>query len=158
MWDTDVDLTELTNNFFANYYKNAAETMKELYYEYRAYMLYLYNNKGLTGHVFDDKTDTIALWPQKTIEAFMAYIEKAYQDIEPLKETDIGLYNKLKSRIKTEGIVFEFLKLKNYPNAWFSVEEYNSAIDKFISDCNEVTLIRLTQTETLQSHMLLLKK
>lgn len=158
MWDTDVNLTELTNNFFTNYYKSAADTMKELYYEYRAYMLYLSKNKGLTGHVFDDKTDVIALWPQKTIETFMAYIEKAYQDIEPLKEMDLGLYNKLKLRIKREGLVFEFLKLKNYSNAWFTVEDYNAAIDQFISDCNEATLTRFTQTESIQSHVLLWKK
>lgn len=158
MWDVDVDLAKLTDNFFKNYYKNAGNTMKELYYAFRTYLNYLKDYKGLNGKVFLDGTDAIAMWPQKTIESFMAYIEKAYQEIEPLKETDIGLYNKLRLRIKTESMVFEFLKLKNYPNAWFSVEEYNDAIDKFIRECNELELIKLVTDQTIQYYMLLLKK
>jgi hypothetical protein len=100
LWNVDEDVNVLTDNFFENYYKDAAEAMRNWYDTYRSWSLL---------HGYDASAHT-----QSLLDTYLDYADQAYDAILKYKYTDPDLYEELYERINVETIGPRYLYLKNY--------------------------------------------
>lgn len=141
MWDVDANVEELIDDFFTNYYKEAADILRKLFDEYRAYFCYLHEEFGFKGGIGDlpNLFKTSEHWPYMRIQRFLDYIDMAYNAIEPLKTTDPEKYELLYTRIKRESVSWRYLELAIYPDTYDTVTlEYKQ--NELINDCISVGL------------------
>ena len=136
-WDTEQDVDKLIDDFFRNYYKNAYESMFAYYNELRLYIAYLKSYKNLSG-VGTFQIDTADFWQEGALIGFMQYINQAFEDIVPLKESDIALYNKLYSRILRESLMPRYLILAHYGEETYGTQKYIEECEKFFEDCRKL--------------------
>ena len=136
-WQIDQDQTVLIDNFFLNYYKDAAATMKRLFDEENTWFAYLAEHKGYDGNV--GYTYSMLLkedfWPRGLLENWLALIDQAYKDIEPLKVSNPSLHAELTNRIKMESITFRFMQVEMY-----SVFYSESQVEEMKASLKEDTL------------------
>ena len=135
MWNVRGDLDQLIENFFNNYYGEAAPAMKKMYSEYRSYMKYLYEVKNLGYYIHGAaQYATAEAWPYQRIQGFLSCIDEAFAAIEPLQSSDPDRYETLHTRILREEITYRYLELYIYPGT-FSTDAYSAAINQLLLDC-----------------------
>jgi len=122
MWNVNLNVEDLIQDFFLNYYKDASSVMLDLYNEYRAYMKYLEKEFHIVGGTVEMATTlkNEKYWPYMRLKGFSAYIDKAYGTIEKYRNSDPALYEKLYKRIKKESLTFRYLELTLYSNFYDS--------------------------------------
>ena len=103
-WDTDADLLAYTDAFFDNYFKAASKTMRQLFDEYCSHYATLIQEHHLRGQGGIIDILETEYWPKGVLDRWMRLIEKAYDDIEYLKDADSALYTKLEARVRLESI------------------------------------------------------
>ena len=135
MWNVRGDLDQLIENFFNNYYGEAAPAMKKMYSEYRSYMKYLYEVKNLGYYIHGAaQYATAEAWPYQRIQGFLSCIDEAFAAIEPLQSSDPDRYETLHTRILREEITYRYLELYIYPGT-FSTDAYSAAMNQLLLDC-----------------------
>lgn len=108
--DVNADLRYYTDMFFQNYFKQAGNTMKELFDSYSSYYSKMIAEKGLTGRGNNHKEiDNDELWDEGTLAYWIGLLNKAYEDIAVIKSTDPALYKTLEERICLESLTFRFI-------------------------------------------------
>lgn len=118
-WNVYADVDVLIDNFFTNYYKDAAPYMRAYFDSLTAYMAYLQENvNGFTG-VGSGNINKAEFWQQRVLEQWLYMFDQAYEAIEPLKETDPALYQELYDRINYDSMSPRFLLLKHHPKYAF---------------------------------------
>lgn len=151
--DVYLDVEKLTDDFFANYFKDASTAMRKFYDEYRAHFAYL-RSKGLTFKYMEEaQIGAKENWPYAMLSGWMKHIEEAYKAIEHLKETDLILYTKLENRITIESITVRYLLLDLYSarlnnSAVYAQELLNDALRVGVTNWNKTSL-----TDFMQKYM-----
>lgn len=109
MWDCSLDMNELCTNFFNAMYKDAADTMFEVFTAMRVQSFTIAKNDGtLYGDALDPKH-----YPYKSyIEPLINKLEKALTEIEDLKITNAQEYELVRKRIETEMVGPLYLALR----------------------------------------------
>ncbi len=140
-WDVDANVDELVDNFFINYYKDAATSIRTYFEELRTHVAMLkaaYSFKGICGAGISSYEDR-KYWPEGVVYSFMQYIEQAYEDILPIKQTDSALYEKLYQRITTESLMPRYFSLRFYGQEMYASDaEFEAAVAQFKADCRAV--------------------
>lgn len=113
-WDITLDMNELLDDFFPNYFDEAAETMQNLFNQEREWLTYVYKNTDASGRISDNLVQD-KYWTFNQLENYLAMIDKAFSDIEPLRDTNPERYSKLYDRILLEGMQFRYIMLSVYP-------------------------------------------
>ena len=136
-WNCNADLGMLIDDFFDNYFKDAASVMKELYYAYKAKMAYLADVKNV-GVAINTATAVLKQenWSYNELQGFLSYIDRAYAAIDHLKNEDLELYNKLYERINIESMTFKYMLYKLYPDK-FDYDLLQTLQSEMISQCRE---------------------
>lgn len=116
-WDTTLNMEDLLKDFFKNYFGEAADTMYKLFIEQREWFTNIYNNLGASGKISDDLVD-VSYWKYAQLKAYLAKIDKAYEDIASLKATDEKKYEQIYDRIALESMQFRYIMLMLYPNEY----------------------------------------
>ena len=106
-WDVDADYGKLINDFFENYFQEAAVPMRKYFEGFRSWSEYLKENTNIPGQVQTSIADK-KYWPKQVLTQWEGYIEEAYNAIKPLKNTDRTTYDKLYERIEKEGIAIRY--------------------------------------------------
>lgn len=122
MWDTSRSFLELTEDFMANYYKDAGDAMLELYEMIRdrnATYVAVTDPGSATPDGVIYKTD---LYPRAFVERMDDQIEKALSAIEHLKDSDPEQYELLKARIMKEYLSNIYLKMALYEDSYSETE------------------------------------
>lgn len=138
-WDNDCDVAQLTKDYFSNVFKTAYEPMYEFYMTLSNYMMYLENDMGLGGSIYQNIHDS-KYWPLGVMNTFMSYINKAYELIDFYKETDPELYGKLEERITRESIFPRYVLLTLYAGT-YSTDKLQSLREEFMDDCFRVGIV-----------------
>lgn len=142
-WDTELDVNGLTDAFFENYFKAASGHMREYFEMLRTHTAYLKNHMNLDGLVFSVRPDAETYWPLGLLKQFTKMIERAYDDLEPLKKTSPELYRRLYDRVLNESLMPRFLLLKNYAKeAYGDDAEFNEAVASFKADCGRLDITK----------------
>lgn len=112
-WNTSLNMNELIDDFFDNYFAEAADTMQDLFNQEREWLTNVYANKGAEGYISDNLVDS-QYWSYNQLQSYMQMINKAYEDIEGLRETNPDRYAKLYDRILIESMQFRYLLIQIY--------------------------------------------
>lgn len=116
-WDVYADQDALTNEFFTEYYKAAAEPMQRFYNEECLWFAHLAETTNLSfKYLTTDAIKKKENWPYALLIRWLQYINDAYENIAVYQRSDPSLYAKLKERINLESLSIRYLMLCNYGN------------------------------------------
>ena len=115
-WDSNLDREELTKNYINAMYKDAADTMMELYEFQKTYFDYsmAINGARKINTTFFTSFDRSNIYPYEVVKKFLALVEKAYADIEKYKTLDPDLYDVIKDRIDLEAVSYYYMMIYIY--------------------------------------------
>ena len=137
MWDINRSYEDLADDFLRHFYKDTYEPMKDIYERVRdRYAYYQTLVQPSTGDLTGDLCNS-DLYPFGMVRQLDNDIKKALAIIEPLKQTDLSLYETLSDRVMKEYLSVIYLKMKlyrsNYNDAEISemIETFEYYIQKF---------------------------
>ncbi len=145
-WNADLDISELTDNFFRAVYGPGGSAMKEIYDQYLT--LATLNASGYTtanGEQQDAWDQSIysasvlneKYWPKGLLKDWLALLDESMASIEPLKTTDPEKYEIYAYNILIEGIFVRYIYAANYltennvENTKFKTELVNDVLSYF---------------------------
>ena len=148
-WDSSVNVQELTEKFFKNYYGSASESMYNLFLTYRLQSKYVIDNEMGSYNYFVDllKQD---YWPKSFLDKCLEYIEQAFADIAHFKYVDPVLYQTYYDNICLERITVYYLMVQIYQTQYpqSRVLDMKLAVKK---DCNRLGISRATEATSIEN-------
>lgn len=138
MWNSDLDMNTLTDEFTAAFYRDAAPAIREYYDLYRTRFAMLERDADWHAYCMtatDGRYMKESVYPKGFVDRMEELFEKALNSVEKYKTTDKVLYEKLYLRIKKEQLTPRFLYLTLY-SASFTGTELKNMIDEFEEVCN----------------------
>lgn len=124
MWNVDLNMEEVLDDFFANYFDVASETMRELFETDRQWMRHIYGDLGSNGSIFEDMLRT-EYYSYPVLKKAMEGIEQAYEDIEVYKESNPKRYKQLYDRITLESLQYRYIIVSLYGTEYDANELLN---------------------------------
>ena len=132
MWDVNANVAELTDKFFANYYRDAADIMKQYLTEIKIVYKDRYEKNNLVGELNDGIFAVKELWDKGTLLKWLGYMEQAFATIEKYKTTNPELYDKLHDRITYESLSVRYLLIDLYGDVVYNSQElYDEKVEVF---------------------------
>ena len=113
MWNIDLNMEEVLDDFFANYFDVAAETMRDLFETDRQWMRHIYGDLGSNGSIFEDMLKT-EYYSYPVLKKALEGIDRAYEDIEVYKESNPERYKQLYDRITLESLQYRYIIIGLY--------------------------------------------
>ena len=136
-WDASLDYKQLVDDFFVNYYKEAAPYMRELYEAMRAQTHKIGLGFGYEGcwvyAVSAGNYYAFANWPFQLLQSYTAIFKQAYEAIENADYT-AKEKESLRLRIRQDEIFCDKYYVNNY-ETYFSASEYKTLYERFFDDC-----------------------
>ena len=149
-FDVNVNYNDLKAAFFKNYYGPAEKVMLEYFDQVQAYMEYLAlkypatvvgSYKELIGESY--------LWPKRVLGGFMDLVEKAYEAIELVKESDPEMYEVYKEHILLESMFPRYVLLSFYKGTYNEQTFYNEAL-QFKMDCASLGITKWQEGTSIE--------
>ena len=136
-WDTNLNINELTQRFFDNYYGEASDIMMKFYKSQRAFNIYQQEELGYGDANYNIKfvANKREYWPRNILESWREIIGDALDEIESLKVKNAKKYDLIYKHIVAERIAVDFILLELYSNQLSN--KYDEYKNDFIA---EVTL------------------
>lgn len=114
MWDCTLKVEDLCKKFFKAMYKDAADTMYEIFMTEREHSMTVSQDINV-GEYNYSRPKTAALYPYKSyLLPLIEKYEKALSEIEILKQTSPNEYELVRQRINTEYVAPLYLALSFY--------------------------------------------
>lgn len=130
-WDVNADVEELTRDFFKNCYKDAWQTMYNVYCQYKAHWAYL-KERAAQDRTFDvSGTDLKSIfgnlantnfWSRSLLESWVSQFKLALEQIKPLEQIDKDAYDKAYKLISAELASPLYILLKLYRSDYSKVQ------------------------------------
>lgn len=134
-FNVSLNVGELINNFFDNYYKSASGVMKAMFDDYNNYLAYLAETRGHKGNKASVNVHLDAKnWPYERVQKFLSYIGQAYEVISPMKDLDPITYQKLYDRITKESITYRYMLILMH-SSYYSYDTLVEMKTTFKNDC-----------------------
>ncbi len=111
MWNVDADVEELTDRFFAQYYRDAADIMRTYLNEINAEYD---EHPDLKGNLNEGYFVDEDLWTKDTLLRWKGYMDNALATVAEYRTTDSALYEKLVDRITYESLSIRYLLIQLY--------------------------------------------
>ena len=121
MWDANLNMEELLDDFFDNYFDVASETMREIFNEERSWTSHIYNDLDATGNIYESLLDA-KYWTQPYLERALTQFDKAYEEIEVYREANPERFKQLYERITLETIQYRYLLISLYSTHYTDAE------------------------------------
>ena len=135
LFDVNADYGKVLDNYFQNYYLEAATEMQGLFNLIQAHSAYLEKTiPTISGGIYDD-IGLAEYWPRLLLEEMVAKIDRAYAAIEKYKAIDPTLYENLVKRIKKESIVPRYALCLHFGDYYANIQEMRM---QFRDDWNEL--------------------
>ena len=133
-WNTNLNIEELTQRFFDNYFGEASDIMMQFYKSQRTFNVYQQEVLGYCDANYSVKfiANKREYWPRGILEGWRSYIDQALEKIEPLKVKNNEKYQKLYKRIVAERVAIDFILLDLYPDQLG--EKYDTIVAEFTAD------------------------
>lgn len=150
LWDTSLNFNELVQDWFDNWFKAASKPMKALFDRWYTHSTYMYRNYGVGVECFKENFDA-RLFPKSEIDAYLAYLQEAFESISNMKESEPFLYQKLYNRILLESISYRYIDYKNFKH-YYSSEEAEKMWEEFKSDTRKLGVSYYRETQYLSDY------
>lgn len=134
-WDVNDNYQALIQRFFDNFYGAASDTMMQIFDEMRARALYVKSAMNVGGDCYA-QWDKAEYWPKGTLERWHSLIEKAYEDILAVKDSDKEKYELYREHIGYERLGINYLLCTLWGGS-LSDEDYEKYRLEFVNDANE---------------------
>ena len=128
-WNPDVDVRALTDAFFANYYKELAPEMREIFDLYRSNMA----KQDAMGVHSDHLYQKFDAWSRTFVDTMYDKIQAALDKCERL-----GLGETLYNRILGERVCIRYCRLYGYETYGYNLSDLGAEIDRFEADVNNL--------------------
>ena len=144
-WDVNADVDALTSDFFAQYYKDAAEPMLALYnalvdkFSYPTY-------NGAKSAIYLKRTR----FPKADLYEYLGLIDEAYEVIEKYETTNSALYSTLYNRITREGLSYRYALIMLY-GVDVDVRLGTNRYESYYGVCPESERLTYAETVALQN-------
>jgi lipoprotein len=151
MWNVNVSYDQIVNDFFENYFREAAPMMRSYFEELQLQLEYL--EKAYPADVNGNIYNNIAqarFWPKKMLDGWLKYIDEAYKAIELYRTENPTLYATLERHIRLESI-FPRFALITLHSGMYSSDDLSAMRLEFYEDCNSFDITRLSETVTLDA-------
>ncbi len=112
-YNVELNMEELLDDFFANYFDVAADTMQNLFNEQRQWYVAMYANEDVSGRIHDDLQDA-KFWSYPMLKDALAKFDKAYEEIEVYRDENPERYKQLNDRITMESLQYRYLIISLY--------------------------------------------
>lgn len=155
-WNVDQDINALIDKFMENYFGPAADTMKEVFFEWKAFAYYQSDVLGYCGprSIFYNALDK-KLWERQLLVDWTAQMTKALEEVESVKNENVALYNVYVKNISTERIAYNYLLLKLYQpmmtDADVELAKSQFYHDQMIANIGRESEMRGTVTDLMKS-------
>lgn len=123
-WNVELNMEELLDDFFANYFDKAGDTMQALFNEEREWLRHVYEDLGVSGKISDDLLSS-DYWSYPMLVEALEQIEQAYEDIAEYQETDPERYQELYDRITMESLQYRYILIGTYGTRYDAAELLN---------------------------------
>lgn len=150
LWNVNLEMTDLINDYFDKVYREASDTMKKAYWNMRT-ELHRHTLMGRDGTIRAE-TVTTKYYSKRYLVNQIAQIEKAYADIEKYKTEDPEYYEMVYNRIDLESVGPRFLLLELYEGT-FSNLELEDMWTEFASDARRLSVTRISEPETMEDYL-----
>jgi len=145
-FNVNLNVNDLYEEFFDNYFMDASDTMFEFFNQERDWFKHLSIIDSDLVMLRKDNNFSKNYWPKELLKGWLKLFEKAYQEIDYLKELDYELYTKLYDHIAAESISIRYLYVKLY-SADLTDTEYNNQVQKVLEDALRVGFTRASESE-----------
>ena len=117
-WNTNLNINELTQRFFDNYFGEASDIMMNFYNSQRAFNIYQQEELGYCVGNYNLKfvANKRDYWPRGVLESWRNTVADALEEIKPLQDKNVKKYEKLYKHIVCERAAIDFILLEIYGN------------------------------------------
>lgn len=124
MWDASLNMEELLDDFFDNYFDVASDTMREIFNEERKWLTHVYTDLGALGRINDNLLST-EYWTYPYLKRALSQFDEAYKEIEVYRESNPERYKQLYERITLETIQYRYIMISLYGTNYTDAELLN---------------------------------
>lgn len=144
--DLNQDYLAIVDDYFENYYLDAAEPMRKYFDELRAWMRNLEEEypAELNGGVYASIAES-KYWPKNTLEHWLDLIDEALDKAEAYKENKL-LYENLRNRITKESLFMRYALIEHYSGT-YSAENLHEMQVSFMEDAQSLNMSRYKEDE-----------
>ncbi|MBQ8374354.1 MAG: DUF4838 domain-containing protein [Clostridia bacterium] len=146
MWDPDLDISVLIDDFYKHYFREAAPYMKEMYEGIRNHFVEISVNENSGGCYGFNKIGAYYMdpshWVIELLFQFQENVDAAYEAIEKAGY-DEATAEKLYWRIRIDELFITHWYVSTY-KSYFSSEEYEAISTKFEEDCAYLGIVSLS--------------
>lgn len=135
MWNTDLNVDELVDEWIEGCFGEAKEEMKEFYDLLRVRLSFLRTEYGF-GHMVLASNVNATHWPRTLILSYYGLFDKMYEEIEYLQYVDAEEYDKIVRKLDIEKLFVDFVNLSCYLG-YYTTEEKIQRIDDFEAKCSK---------------------
>ncbi len=144
MWNPDLDIRVLIDNFYENYFKDSAVYMKEFYEGIRqnfAEISVTLNSKGCYGfNNIGGRYKDPSFWPVDLLFEYQESVDKAYEANENASYSD-EMKEKIYWRIRNDEIFITHFFINNYETS-FGPDEYARMKEDYEASCKYLGITR----------------
>lgn len=129
MWDSSLDVNKLVEDYMTYCYGPAADTMMEYYVTLRSRLAYLRQANGYGATCLGNYLSETN-WPRYLMLEYQTLFDRAYEDIDFLRQVDEEQYEIIFRKIKIEEMFICYVNCSLY-RGYYSEEEKSAMIDEF---------------------------
>ena len=146
--NVNLDFSEIKEDYFAHYFREAAEPMLSYYDEINMYMRYLEETypAEFNGGIYDSIAQS-KFWPVSLLLHWQDLINEAYEAIE-IYQNQKSLYEALKDHIDKESIFVRYALLTLHGGK-FSESNLKTMQQQLLDDCNRLGVKRVGEGTTI---------
>ena len=148
-WDVKLNMSELLDDFFANYFGEAGDVMQELFNEERQWYQHMYTDLGASGTLSEDPLKQ-EWWPYNMLVDALERIDEAYEKIAEYKESDPEQYKRLYDRITLESLQYRYIIISLYSSEYDAGELLNMKYS-FRHDAERLEINNWREGSTLET-------
>ena len=117
-WNVNLDINELTEEFFKGYFGVSADSMMKFYQSYRVHAEYTINHVYSAGVSVYMPLNDVRYWPKNILDQWNGYVETALSEIDVLKRVDPIAYQQYYDRITLERISLYYLMVELHKDSY----------------------------------------
>lgn len=144
-FDVNLNLDDLTDAFFQNYFGAGSDAMRTYYNQLTAHMDVLQTNfpKQYNGSVYAEIAN-IAFWSFGTLRTWQGLIDEALTAIETYKQSNPTKYQILYEHIVRESLFVRFVLLDKY-SYYYSSQSLQAMRLQFKADCEMLNVAHISE-------------
>ena len=149
MFNVNADYSKIVDDFFANYYREAAAPMKEYFNELKIWLKHLEetNPEHNFGGIGNDIA-TSKFWPKKMLDRWCGLIEEAKNAIKIHESSNPELYATLKQHIDLESVFPKYALIDLY-SSYYSLNDLAAMKREFKLLCQEVNVTHIKEASSI---------